>query len=342
MHFSGTIVTLYNTLGEDSLWYAFDHTEMTICSWDGPSLNKLLKLKQEGSIKSLNAIIAFDPYTEEQQKAFSEFNVQIYLLNELVELGSKIEDSLLEDMPKPTPDTIEVIWFTSGTTGVPKGAMISHLNYTCNIAAAETIGLDFNENDVVLSYLPLAHCYEKWIHSICLSRGSAIGYFRGDPLKLVADMQILKPTMMAWVPRILSRLHDGINLMMSKEDWKHKLYKIALNQKLRNTSKAKFTHLFWDSILFNRTAKTLIGGRMRKMLTGSAPITAQLLNTMKCLFWIPIVEGFGQTETNAPASLTSHLDPLAGNVGGPLSCWAFKTEDIPEMGYSSSGNPLLN
>ena len=244
-----------------------------------------------------------------------------------------MDESILEEMQKPEPDTIEVICFTSGTTGTPKGAMISHLNYTWNIAACETTGIDFNENDVVLSYLPLAHCYEKWIHSIWLSRGSAIGYFRGDPLKLVADMQILKPTMMAWVPRILTRLHDAINMMMAKEDWKHKLYKIALNQKLRNVSQVKFTHLLWDSILFKYT-KALIGGRMRKMITGSAPITPELLNTMKCLFWIPIVEGFGQTETNAPASITSHLDPYAGHVGGPLSCCIFKTEDIPEMGYT--------
>lgn len=93
MHFAGTVVTLYNTLGEDSLCYAFDHTEMTICSCDGPSLAKLLKLKQEGSIKTLSKVIAFDSFTEEQQKAFSELDVQVFSYKDLISEGSKIEDS---------------------------------------------------------------------------------------------------------------------------------------------------------------------------------------------------------------------------------------------------------
>lgn len=132
----------------------------------------------------------------------------------------------------------------------------------------------------MISYLPLAHCYEKWMHAIAFSRGTSIGYFRGDPLKLVADIQMLKPTVSAMVPRVLTKLYDAINMMMSQEEWKRKLYKVALKQKLSNIKNLKFTHLLWDSILFKYT-KGLIGGRMRFMVTGSAPIAPDLLNIIK-------------------------------------------------------------
>lgn len=130
MYFSGTIVTLYNTLGEESLSYALDHTQLTICSCDGSSLKKLLTLKSDGKAKNLKAVVVFDPVSEEDEKAFSELEVNLYHYQNLVEKGSQLDDKLLDDMSKPTPDTIDVICFTSGTTGVPKGAMVSHSNHT--------------------------------------------------------------------------------------------------------------------------------------------------------------------------------------------------------------------
>ena len=105
----------------------------------------------------------------------------MFCFKELVERGAGLDNQLIEDMPKPKPESTEMICFTSGTTGVPKGAMVSHKNYTSNIRGAEDNGFLINENDVIISYLPLAHCYEKWLMGICLSRGTAIGYFRGNP-----------------------------------------------------------------------------------------------------------------------------------------------------------------
>jgi long-chain acyl-CoA synthetase len=148
-----------------------------------------------------------------------------------------LDNQLIEDMPKPKPESTEMICFTSGTTGVPKGAMISHKNYTSNIRGAEDNGFLIKENDVIISYLPLAHCYEKWLMGICLSRGTAIGYFRGNPLTLVQDIQMLKPTVLPAVPRVLTKLYDTIHMLMAKEDYKLKLFHIALKQKMYNIKK---------------------------------------------------------------------------------------------------------
>lgn len=75
------------------------------------------------------------------------------------------------------------------------------------------------------------------------------------------------------------------------------------------------------------------------MITGSAPISPDILNTLKCIFCVPIIEGYGQTETNAPVTTTHEKDPIAGHIGGPFTCCSFKVEDIPDMEYTSSDKP---
>ena len=339
MHFSGTVVTLYNTLGEESLKYAFDHTELSIVGCDRASFEKLLNFKKEGSIKTLKIVIWFDDFTPEEKSSFEDVGVQVHSFKDLVEKGKKLDNKLLDGMTKPTPDSTEVIWFTSGTTGVPKGAMICHRNHTANIRGAEDNEFYIDEKDTIISYLPLAHCYEKWLMALSLSRGTAIGYFRGNPLTLIQDIQMLKPTVLPAVPRVLTKLYDTINMIMGKEEFKHKLFKVALKQKLHNIkTKVKFTHCFWDAVLF-KYIKAIVGGRVRFMLTGSAPISSEILNFMKCVLWVPIVEGYGQTETNAPVTTTNINDPESGHVGGPFTCCRFKIEDIDEMEYLSSDKP---
>lgn len=281
MHFSGTVVTLYNTLGEESLKYAFGHTELSIVACDKASFGKLLAYKKDGHLNTLKVVVAFDDYTEEESKDFQEAGVSVFSFKDLVTKGAAIDDKLLEEMPKPTPDTTDVICFTSGTTGVPKGAMISHRNHTANIRGAEDNGFLMNEKDVIMSYLPLAHCYEKWLQSISLARGVAIGYFNGNPLTLIKDVQMLRPTILPAVPRVLTKLYDTINMMMAKEPHKHKLFQVAIKQKLLGIKHhVKFTHLLWDSVLF-KYIKMIVGGRVRFMITGSAPISPDILNTMK-------------------------------------------------------------
>lgn len=91
-----------------------------------------------------------------------------------------------------------------------------------------------------------------------------------------------------------------------------------------------YTHSVWDPLVF-KNLKNLIGGRVRTMVTGSAPISAEVLSFLKVCFSAPIHEGYGQTESSAISCVTNASDPNAGHVGGPVSCIRIRLKDIPEM-----------
>jgi long-chain acyl-CoA synthetase len=100
--------------------------------------------------------------------------------------------------------------YTSGTTGDPKGAKMTHRGFVGIQSLVEYIGLNLVETDTSISYLPYAHIFEQACFVFSLARGFSHGYYSGDPLKLVEDIQTLKPTFFATVPRILNRVHGKI------------------------------------------------------------------------------------------------------------------------------------
>lgn len=123
--------------------------------------------------------------------------------------------------------------YTSGTTGDPKGAKMSHSGFLACYSFIEYSNLNFNENDVSLSYLPYAHVFEQFSLFCSLIYGFSHGYFSGDPLKLLEDITVLRPTFFPTVPRILNRVYgkiiDGVNAKGGFSKW---LFTKAVNDKL--------------------------------------------------------------------------------------------------------------
>ena len=100
--------------------------------------------------------------------------------------------------------------YTSGTTGEPKAAKLTHSNFISVSTATKFTGFDLSNEDTMISYLPLAHSFEKLLFSLSMVRGTKIGYYGGDVLKLTDDCQALKPTLFPSVPRLYGKIYDKI------------------------------------------------------------------------------------------------------------------------------------
>jgi len=142
------------------------------------------------------------------------------------------------------------------------------------------------------------------------------------------------------VPRLYNRIYGKIKDKLALATGiKKTLVDKAVAAKLAGLkSSGKVTHCLWDKLVFNKV-KAMLGGRVRFMITGSAPISSDVLDFLKICFCAPIAEGYGMTETCAGSCVTFPEDPETGIVGGPLQNVKIKLRDIPEMGYLSSANP---
>ena len=111
---------------------------------------------------------------------------------------------------EPTPETVALFCYTSGTTSDPKAAKLTHGNLIATVAGAKEQGFNIDHTDCMISYLPLAHSFEQVLFNASIVYGTRIGYFAGDVHKLTDDCQVLKPTLFPSVPRIYNRIYDKI------------------------------------------------------------------------------------------------------------------------------------
>lgn len=145
------------------------------------------------------------------------------------------------------------------------------------------------------------------------------GLFHGNVIKLTDDIQLLKPTVFPSVPRLLNRIQQKLKAKMEDtlgvKGW---LVKKAIQSKVSYYHRGKgLTHIAYDNMIFNKM-KYILGGKVRMMITGSAPISSDVLDFLKVCFSCPIVEGYGLTETMGSSTMTYLNDPHSGHVGGPI------------------------
>lgn len=118
---------------------------------------------------------------------------------------------------EPTTEDIYMFCYTSGTTGDPKAAMLSHGNFLAASSSSKAAGINLDTTNVHISYLPLAHSFEKVLFCIGITNGCSMGFYSGDPQKLIEDMQVLKPTVFISVPRLYSRIYDKITQSVAEK-----------------------------------------------------------------------------------------------------------------------------
>lgn len=181
----------------------------TICC-AGASLSKIILLKSQGKAASIENLISMDIFDKSVQKDGEDVGIKVYHINEVIEEGKKHPEMDLSAL-MPKADDIYMFCYTSGTTGDPKAAMLSHKNLMSSACSTFTVGgISYLPGDTLISYLPLAHSFEKCLFTTCCVAGISIGYYSGDPLKLLDDLKELKPTLFPTVPRLFNRIYDKI------------------------------------------------------------------------------------------------------------------------------------
>lgn len=282
-----------------------------------------------------------DAVGAELRDAATGAGVQVTPFSELEESGSKAR----REYRPPVPNDLMTICFTSGTAGDPKGAMLTHANFIAILSSVVHLWTNklftvLHSSDVHLSYLPLAHIYERLITSTMISCGARIGFYQGDPRKVLDDMLALRPTLFISVPRIFNRIYTKILAGVDAlPPWKRALFHKACTKKLSNLEqRGQLHHWLYDLLIFRRIRATL-GGRVRALVTGSAPISADIRRFLSVVLSVPFYEGYGLTESCAASCINALDDQTFGHVGVPLPCNELKLVDVPDLGYTGNDQP---
>uniref|UniRef100_A0AAQ5ZDQ3 long-chain-fatty-acid--CoA ligase n=1 Tax=Amphiprion ocellaris TaxID=80972 RepID=A0AAQ5ZDQ3_AMPOC len=272
--------------------------------------------------------------------------IGIHNMTAVQKLGARPENAARE-RKQPLPSDIAVIMYTSGSTGIPKGVMISHSNILAGITGMAQRIPNLCEEDTYIGYLPLAHVLELSAELVCVSHGCRIGY--SSPQTLAdqstkikrgskGDTSVLQPTLMAAVPEIMDRIYKNVmNKVEEMNCVQRTLFILAYNYKLEQLAKGYSTPLC-DRLVF-RKVRSLLGGRTRVLLSGGAPLSAATQRFMNVCFCCPVGQGYGLTETCGAGTISELWDYSTGRVGGPLVCCEIKLKDWVEGGYRSTDKP---
>ena len=329
--FSLTLVPVYDTLGPETLNFICAQTKMTTIACANEFLPNIVKSVQSSN-HDLKNVILFNAPSQAESDLAATVGLKVLSLSDVEKSG----EANAKELIPPQPSDINTFCYTSGTTGMPKGAMVAHSQFAAMVAGVLSLPhLNLCREDVHLSYLPVAHILERIVDQCFFYLGAKIGYYAGDTLKIVDDCQALKPTVFVSVPRLYNRIFDKVIAgAEAAGGLKKKLFYAALNAKLERVKKdGTVTHSFWDKLVFAKP-KAILGGNVRVMLTGAAPIASHVHDALKCIFCVPIAEGFGMTESCGATCVSRVDDPLTGHVGGPAPCAEIKLISVPEMSYS--------
>jgi len=329
--YSVITVALYDTLGPDACAYIIAHGNISTVVVDSDArVTSLLENQPE----ALQHIIHMGELKPETARAARAAGLRLSSFEEVEARGVLVP---VPEIP-PRPQDVATISYTSGTTGDPKGVMLTHENVIANVAAVLLHMGDekLNRDDVMLSFLPLSHTLERMCHVAMYMTGGSVGFFRGDIRGLMDDLAALRPTCIPAVPRIFNRIYDKTMAAAARSPVKAAVLRWALSAKEAEMARGVVrADSVWDRWVLAPVRQGL-GGRIRVVVVGSAPMAPAVLTFMRGALGCIILEGYGQTECVCPCTLTVVGDSSVGHAGPPLPCGAIKLVDVPDMGYSAA------
>ncbi|TKS72761.1 Long-chain-fatty-acid--CoA ligase 1 [Collichthys lucidus] len=353
-------VPLYDTLGTEAIGYIIDKACIATIVCDVVDKVNLVLDCVKDTEHTVKNIVLMETPSEDLVNRGQQAGIHILSLQEMETIGKANHQPPVP----PRPEDMAVVCFTSGTTGGAHTRMYTVNCIQCILSVhaltlescAKTI-----PGDAMLSFLPLAHMFERVVEGVMIVHGASIGYFQGDIRTLSDDLSTLKPTVFPVVPRLLNRMYDKI-FGQANSSLKRWVLDFAFRRKEAEMLKGIMRRdSIWDRLIFRKVQASL-GGRVRLMATGAAPISPTVLTFLRAAIGcqvtqtgsscvhVPVFaaliydnhqafslsqffEGYGQTECTAGCTLTMPGDWTAGHVGAPLPCNTIKLVDVSEMNY---------
>jgi len=336
------VVTAYATLGAEGVTSAITQSKATTCLCDARLYDVLVKCK--ASCPTLKHVVVIttkvDKQVDEMQKEFGE-EVKVHSLEQLIQAGSSNEVQPVA----ADPSDMAVLMYTSGTTGNAKGVITSHRSFVTAARSSTDFMPFLNRDTVMCCYLPLAHIMEMVVELCAIHVGGALGY--GNPQTLTdtgvklakgqrGDAPLLKPTIMIFAPAVLDKVYNGVMDKIRGTGCKEKVFMAALaSGKANYEAGGVGANCCYNKILAG-SVQALVGGRVKNIVAGSAPLSAEIQQFAQTAFNAPARQGYGLTETAAASCVGHHTDNTLNQVGGPTPGTKIRLRDWPEGNYRNA------
>ena len=345
MTLGGATAAIYTSNSPEQVQYIIEHSESKVAFVDTvEQLEKILKVR--GELPALQKVVVFNNDTRDADPNF------VMTLDDFLASGASIGDDQVDQArQKIKPDDLATFVYTSGTTGPPKGVMLTHANIWWTATHSEQhipIGSedfrrpDGSYNGKALSYLPLSHIAERMISHLLQIYYGTTTWFAESLDTLLVDLQACKPTYFFAVPRVWEKFHAGFMAMAAQppanksEERKKKLARKAmtLGKKVTELEQEavarggkmadakiplgmKLQHRLLDKLVLHKIRERFGLDECQLALSAAAPLSPELIWFFHSI-GLKVTEGYGQSEDNGPTSWNPPDAILIGTVGTPL------------------------
>ncbi|MEZ0228763.1 MAG: long-chain fatty acid--CoA ligase [Planctomycetota bacterium] len=322
---ASVVVPIYQSVRDDEAHYIMADSAARFLFVEDLDQLKKAQLARKRGLPGLEKIVVFDTTdTEKTKKADVSFEIAL-TLDELIEKGDGGDATAFEERGATSKaDDLLTLVYTSGTTGVPKGVMLTHGNALGEVDAIDA-AVELRETDVVLSFLPLAHIFARAVHWLSIKGGYTTVYTSIS--NAAADMQEIRPTCVPSVPRFFEKIFAGVMSKVEEEKplkkkyvkaalgWAKQADRCAREKKslgLGLTIKKAIAGPAVSAIRGKMVDKT--GGNVRMFMSGGAPLSREVAEFFHTLGFL-ILEGYGLTETTAGTHVNRVHKYKIGTVG---------------------------